>query len=818
MPASPHTHAPARAPTLIALILGLLVTLMISGVLWQGQLRALQDEVRKLGQDRAELLRSQLLRSMEALHAMTAFYNARGVVSREEFRIFVNEALGRQPELQALAWDPRVLGPEREKWEEKARAEGFAGFKFTEEKSEGVLVPARQREEYFPVYFLESLKKNAPALGFDVGSEPLRKAALSRARDTGEAIATAPIRLAQEPGSQRGFVVFEPLYRGSPTNQEERRLALQGFATAVFRIGDLVALSMGEASNSTLALSIHDKADSSIIYQQEGERRKGAPSWETTLDVAGRHWTLLFEPTTAFTGLRGDSLPWLAIGAGLAITGLLSSHLWRSARRAAEIKQSNEVLLSEVATRKEAEAAAEAANRAKSEFLANMSHEIRTPMNAILGYSQILARDGALPPFHRDAVATIQHSGDHLLHIINEILDLSKIDAGRMEVSITDFDIAALLRELAAMFQQRCEEKQLGLRLEMKDLEGSVCVRGDEGKLRQVLINLLANAVKFTEKGRVTLRALPLEGEQWRFEVEDTGMGIASEALDSIFEPFQQGPSSGQNSGTGLGLAIARRQMQILNGELTVRSKLGEGSCFMATLELPVSTMQGDQTRLALREVLHLAEGKKVRALVVDDISENRDVLATMLTMIGCEVVLAENGRQAIEVVRVSRPQIVFMDMRMPELDGVEATRRIVEEFGSMGLKIVATSASALVHEREAYLKAGCDDFVAKPFRAERIYGCLQHLLEISFVYRESAKTQAAAESVDLRQVVLPDDLVTRLTMAAELHSATVLKGCLQELEHMGVAEQRLAQHLKGFLASYDMKTIQRVVAQISVS
>jgi len=810
-------HSPARAPAFVALVLGLLVSAALFSVLRQGQQRAWQDEVRRLGQDRAELLRGQVMRSMEVLHAMAAFFAAEKDVSREEFGIFVNEALGRQPELQALAWDPRVPGAERQAWEDRAKADGFPGFTFTEEKSEGVIVPAGIREEYFPVYYLESLKKNAPALGFDVRSEPLRVAALERARDTGESTATAPIRLTQEPGSQRGFIVFEPLYRVPSSTVEERRASLQGFATAVFRIGDLVELSLRKASATSIVLSVHDQADGTEIFREAGERNDSDIAWETTLDVAGRHWALLFEPTTAFRGSGGSALPWGALVAGCIISGLLASHLSRSARRAAEIKQSNELLMTEVVTRKEAEAAAESANRAKSEFLANMSHEIRTPMNAILGYSQILARDAALPPFHRDAVATILHSGDHLLHLINEILDLSKIDAGRMEVVMTDFDLTGLLHELAAMFQHRCEEKTLGLRLEVEDAEKSIIVHGDEGKLRQVLINLMANAVKFTAEGKVTLRAHRGEGDVWCFEVEDTGIGISDEALETIFEPFRQGTALKNEGGTGLGLAIARRQMEIMGGQISVRSSLGKGSCFAATLHLP-AVQRTEPVRPALREVVGLAEGMRIRALVVDDIPENREVLATMLTLIGCEVVLAENGRQAIEVVRVSRPQIVFMDMRMPGLDGVEATRRIVEEFGGLGVKVVATSASALVHEREAFMKAGCDDFVAKPFRAERIYGCLEHLAGAVFVYKEPAENDQSGETVDLRQITLPNDLVTRLMMAAELHSATVLKACLAELEPMGAAEQRLAQHLKGFLASYDMKTIQRLIAQIPVS
>ncbi|WP_050028119.1 CHASE domain-containing protein [Verrucomicrobium sp. BvORR034] len=821
MPKPPQPQLTAKASALAVLSLGLALTVWVSGLLWKGNQRAWEEEVRRLGQDRAELLRGQVLRSMEVLHAMVALYVARGgEVTRTEFRDFVNEALARQPELQALAWDPRVAGGDREAWESRARQEGFPNFHFTEEKSEGHMGPAQVREEYFPVFYLESLQRNAQALGFDVGSEPTRRSALEQARDTGTATATAPIRLAQETGSQRGFLVFEPLYRGQAASVEERRLHLQGFATAVFRIGDMVEMSLRHASNREILLTVRDLADGQLIHRQDGTRLKGAPVWKTTLDVAGRRWALLFEPAPGFSRFRTDGMPWVALGAGSLISVLLAGHLWSLARRAAEIRESNAVLLNEVGIRKAAEAAAEAANQAKSEFLANMSHEIRTPMNAILGYSQILAREPTLHPFHRDAVATILHSGDHLLHLINEILDLSKIDAGRMELSLTEFDLTATLRDLEGMFQQRCEEKQLGLRLELSGPDQPFMVKGDEGKLRQVLINLLANAVKFTSRGRVTLRALPGDADVWRFEVEDTGTGISEEMREKIFEPFQQGGAATVPGGTGLGLAIARKQMEIMGGSLTVRSEVGRGSCFSATLALPqTAAARSGNGRHATPRVLHLAADYKVRALVVDDIAENREVLATLLTLVGCEVVLAENGRQAIEVVRVSRPQIVFMDMRMPELDGVEATRRLVEEFGSMGLKIVATSASALAHEREAYLKTGCDDFVAKPFRAERIYGCMETLLEVKFEYEPLPNGMSSwEESVDLRQVSLPEELATRLTMAAELHSATVLKGCLVEMEQLGPAGERLAQHLREFLASYDMKTIQRIVAQIPVT
>jgi signal transduction histidine kinase/CheY-like chemotaxis protein len=804
----PEEFLPVKAPACIALVCGLLLSGGVTGVIWKTRERTRQDEVRRVALDRADVIRGQILRSMEVLHGMAAYFESSGKISRTDFRNFVKGSLARQPELQALAWDPVVEAAGREEWERRAQVEGFALFHFTQEKSTGGTEPAAERRIYYPVYYLESLEKNAAALGFDVGSEPRRRAALERARDTGESTATAPIRLAQESASQQGFIVFRPIYRGAATTTEERRVALTGFATAVFRIGDLIEMSLRPGPDNPVALTVFDRDNGSRLYRQEGPRQFDLPAWQTSLDVAGRHWTLRFEPTPTFPGNGADWQPWLAFAAGFTITGLLTAYLWSNARQTVAMHH-------EVSVRKAAELAAESANLAKSEFLANMSHEIRTPMNAILGYSQILSRDDSLPPFHRDAVATIISSGDHLLHLIDEILDLSKIDAGRMELALSEFSPAALVRELAAMFQHRCEEKQLGLRIDFPSDNIPPLVRGDEGKLRQVLINLLGNAVKFTPHGLVTLRVEQAD-ERWSFTVEDTGVGIGTELMSKIFDPFQQGADSSETGGTGLGLAIARRQMELMGGEISVRSEIGKGSSFTASVGLPASDRE--PARSTAGKIRHLAEGTRLRVLVVDDIAENRGVLSAMLSQIGCEVVLAGNGRQALEVTQVSRPQIVFMDIRLPGLDGVEATRKMISEFSPSGLKIIATSASALAQDREACLKAGCDDFVAKPFRAERIYECLRHVPGVSFQHDAPLPDIATDSSFDLGQITLPQELATRLTVAAELHSATVLKNCLLDVERLGPAGERLSHHLRGFLASYDMKSIQHLIAQLPVA
>ena len=375
------------------------------------------------------------------------------------------------------------------------------------------------------------------------------------------------------------------------------------------------------------------------------------------------------------------------------------------------------------------------ANQAKSRFLANMSHEIRTPMNAILGYAQLLQRRQDLSPDQRDAVATIASSGNHLLNLINDVLDLSKIEAGHLELNPVDFDLHNLLQTLATMFALRCEQEQLSWQIEGLG-NGPLPVHGDEAKLGQVLINLLGNAVKFTGKGTVALGLCQLRGAQYRFEVIDTGQGIPPTEQQALFEPFHQGAAGQHQGGTGLGLAISQRLLALMGSQLELNSTPGQGSRFFFTLTLPPTTGVVPRSQEAINgQVLHLKEGCAVEALVVDDVRENLDVLTGLLESVGVAVRQATSGADALALIDQAHPDIVFIDIRMPEMDGMETTRRLWAQWGREAMRVVAISASVLGHQRQDYLDFGFDAFIEKPFRVDQLYTCLAQQLEVEYEY-----------------------------------------------------------------------------------
>ena len=517
-----------------------------------------------------------------------------------------------------------------------------------------------------------------------------------------------------------------------------------------------------------------------------------------------------------------ELMAWLAV-LGIAL-GLVAWQTQRVVRRGRQLRRSNDQLQarSEDLQRTnqdldQARVAAESANHAKSLFLANMSHEIRTPMNAILGYAQILQRSPELEDKQRHAVETIHRSGDHLLNLINDVLDISKIEAGRMDLMPDNFDLREVLTNLGTMFALQCREKGLGWELEVTG-DAPLPVHGDEAKLRQVLINLLGNAVKFTPEGEVALRLQVLDEDRYRFEVSDTGAGMTEEEKQALFQPFQQGEAGVRQGGTGLGLTIAQRALGLMGSTIEVESQPGEGSRFTFTVHLPpAGAVVGRADTTDWTRVQALAPGQAVKALVADDVAENREILAGMLSDLGVEVEVVEDGQQALDRMQANLPDIVFLDIRMPVLDGLETMRLVQENELWNQVKVVAVSASVLAHEKRMYLESGFDEFLDKPFRFEQVCASLAGQLGVKFEYREQEDAAAAgtAEVADWSSVRLPGEMVASLRQAAELYNVTQMEEHLKQMEELGEEAGQLAAHLRGLRQQYDMDGIVAILESI---
>jgi signal transduction histidine kinase/ActR/RegA family two-component response regulator len=389
---------------------------------------------------------------------------------------------------------------------------------------------------------------------------------------------------------------------------------------------------------------------------------------------------------------------------------------------------------------------AEAANRAKSVFLANMSHELRTPLNAILGFAQLLSRDLRIPADDRQKLTIIDKSGQHLLTLINDVLEISRIEAGRLSAADSAFDLHDLLATLTDVMAVRAQGKGLALDLEIAP-ELPRYVATDLGKLRQILLNLLSNAVKYTEQGRIVLRAAAngpvpkAAGEtiEVAFEVADTGHGIDAEDLASLFQPFfQTDYAIRRGEGTGLGLAISRQYAGVLGGDLTASSAPGVGSQFR--LVLPVRLAMPVGAERGRRRVDRIAADQPVyRILVAEDQEDNRALIAELLSRVGFEVRVAADGERAVASFLDWHPHFIWMDMRMPVMDGFEATRRIRSLPGGETLPIVALTASVFEEDRAAILQAGCDDLLRKPVEPAQLYETMRRRLGVVYEYSTEA-------------------------------------------------------------------------------
>ena len=972
-------------------ISGLLLSLWLYNVLAERHQRQLALEFEALAGQRTQVLENHIQRSLEVLHGLSAFLRQPQNRQLNLFRDYVKGSIERLPEVQALEWIPIIEQQQRQAFEAKAIAQGLVQYEIIEFDGHGELQPASPRPRYYPVYFAYPENTNVEAIGLDLGSQPDRRRAIEASMSTGQMVATAPIRLAQEKiETEFGFLIFSPVM-GAEDEQSIGDVNPIGFALVAYRTIDLLAAVFPDLASKGVAVEVVDRHLPRLVLYSNADQvvapmSQNGPYTSLAFELGQRQWLVSFSAAQSYLTDRqsNDVIIYpltcaflvLAFGAYAAfrnryllevelqvqrrtkdltheieqrraaqgaaqaaekmyrsmfenaIDGIFQTtregvylkansalakiygydssedfienmksiemqlyvephrrqqfiqlmqrdgrvadfisevyradgsriHIlekaisvyddqgeflyyegnvqdithqvaaeqalqqaneWledRVSQRTRDLARANQELQEEVGTRLAAEQEAAAANEAKTQFLAGISHEIRTPLNAIVGYSQILQQQPELQHRHQLAIKTIAQSSDHLLRLIDDILDLSKIESGMVELSLMDFDLAVLVNNVAYLIGRKCDDKGLGLIVE--GLGSKPCwVHGDEGKLRQILVNLLSNAVKYTVQGNIILRVIPEADLHYRFEVIDTGPGIPEQDLSRIFDHFFQ--RAGWQEGTGLGLSIASRLARALGASIDVRSTPGLGSNFYLRIAFKPADTSTQPVPTGLPETIQLLGQQECRVMIVDDVQHNRDILQQMLEPLGCTVDTFSSGDKALAGLASYHPHIVFMDIHMPDRDGVDSRRQMLARYPELAAVFVAFSASAYQQQRQGYLDAGFDAVLNKPFQLQQLYSCLCQLLPTRFAGTDyySAENPVEAEDYQLQAVTLDKTLADQLISAARLYRVTELRRLLQQLAQPSNAHERLAKQWRQLLDQHQLEQLIGCVEQFT--
>ncbi|MBD1997496.1 response regulator [Leptolyngbya sp. FACHB-541] len=569
-----------------------------------------------------------------------------------------------------------------------------------------------------------------------------------------------------------------------------------------------------EISSHGIDAAMHGISGSGLYSNYVGVSVIGVYRWLNDRDIA---LLVEMEQNEAFAPAR--QLAGTIMLVGLASAGILAIGVYWLAQ---QLQISRKQLENYSRQLEQKAQEADTANHAKSQFLSNMSHEFRTPLNVILGFTQLMARSTSLNPKQQNYLNTISRSGEHLLNLINDVLEMSKIEAGRVVLSESSFNLYDLLNSLQQMFHFKAESKGLQLVFEL-DPDLPQHIRTDESKLRQVLMNLLSNAIKFTQTGRVILRVKQVEEPEkdvehsqrstttsLQFEVEDTGPGISPEAIKILFEPFVQS-ETGRDSqeGTGLGLSISQKFVRLMGGRISVTSRVGVGSTF--GFVIPVCQVEPEQiqTQVPNRHVIGLEAGQpNYRILVVEDNLSNRQLLVELLTPIGFEVKEATNGEEAIALSKSWLPHLIWMDMRMPIVNGYKATQQI-KAAGTPAPIVIALTGSAFEEERIVALSIGCDDFVRKPVREEIIFEKMAQYLDVRYVYATELQNQTVQPYL---QALTPSDLtVMPPEWIEQLHQAATkvnAKQVIALIQQVPAKNANLATHLTYLVNNFRFEEI----------
>ncbi|NES95277.1 MAG: response regulator, partial [Desertifilum sp. SIO1I2] len=465
---------------------------------------------------------------------------------------------------------------------------------------------------------------------------------------------------------------------------------------------------------------------------------------------------------------------------------------------------------------------AEVANQAKSEFLANMSHELRTPLNGILGYAQVLAVTPNLNELHRRGIDIIYNCGSHLLTLIEDVLDLSKIEARKMELHLSNVHLPAFLQGVEEICQIRADQKGILFIYKVPD-NLPTAIATDEKRLRQVLLNLLGNAIKFTDSGSVVLQVNVREIQasppsvNLHFAVEDTGIGMTPEQLERIFLPFEQvGDIKRQREGTGLGLAITKKIVEMMGGSLQVRSQINVGSIFEFEIECAIASNWREASTLTQAGRITGYKGDRKTILIADDRWENRSVLSNLLQPLGFTVLEAINGQEGLEMAHQDRPHLIITDLLMPTLNGWDFLAFLRQSDAFKEIPVIVSSASVFDADRQKSIAAGASDFLAKPVQIEELYQILEKHLQLSWLYSEE-KIEKLAQPTQSTEVEIPP--LSELTSLLEFAKRGQMKGIQQELErlsHLNASYQPFVNKLDLLVKQFNIQKIRQFLQEIS--
>ncbi len=793
-----------------SIILTIIIGLGLSGIgfafIRNWEQEKIKIEFEGLAKSKALAIEREVERSLEVLLSMRSFYDSSEEVSREEFRQFVNSALSRLESIQGLEWIPRVTAAEREEYEARAKADGYSNFQFKVRNEKGEMVTSGERDEYFPIYYLEPSSKNEEAIGFDLASNWERLNALEQARDSGKPIATAPIRLLlDEEEDEYGFLILLPIYQKQIVNNspEDRRQNLLGFVSGAFRVRNLVEKTLIHLTDVSdpINIYIYDKLSAStakLMYLMPGSTSLGKDPIKNgkvealsnfegraqtqdfyaieTVNLPDREWLVIFTPTPEFLAARKFFNSWEVLAGGFLFTGAIAFYLYSNIDRTTKIEQlvgerTNELYQ----TNKKLESARDTAldaTRAKSDFLATMSHEIRTPMNGVIGMTSLLLNT-ELNLQQKDFVETIRTSGDLLLTIINDILDFSKIESGKLELEQQPLLVRSSVEEVLDLLAPKAREKGLELAYY---IEPSVPkgVIADVTRIRQVLMNLLSNAIKFTATGEVvvTVKAKEIEIEneetiyQIEFSVRDTGIGIPPEKQERLFQAFSQVDASitRQYGGTGLGLVISKRLSELMGGKMWVETEVNKGSTFYFTIQAKIAP------QLAEMELLEQPELADKQILIVDDNATNRKILSLQTQSWGMKPTLISLPGKALDLLKEENFfDIAILDLQMPEMDGVHLATEIRKLKNCEFLPLVLLSSSGISVSSEEVQKIAFSAILQKPIKQSNLYQVLLGIflkqpvkLTASKQERKKPEIPNLAEKLPLRILLAEDNAVNQ--------------------------------------------------------